>query len=63
MSWEDYAAHAKVQIDANMRQAYDEAYNRGKSFERAEVIRWLKEYEKDSVVAKLLVQMMTDWNS
>lgn len=55
---EDLVYHAKSEATSQIFGAYSEGFGDGQSYERRTLIDKLREYEKDSVVATLLAQML-----
>ncbi len=55
---EDLQYHAKSEATSQILGAYHDGFLDGMSHERRALIDKLREYEKDSVVATLLAQML-----
>lgn len=55
---EDLLYYAKSQATSQVVGAYIDGFGDGRSAERLAVIGWLKNYERDSVVAKLLAELL-----
>lgn len=55
---EDLIYHAKSEATSQIFGAYENGFGDGERHERRRLIERLKQYEKDSVVATLLAEML-----
>lgn len=55
---EDLLYHAKSEATSQILGAYSDGFSDGRSRERLALIGRLKEYEQDSIVAKLIAQLL-----